>query len=32
VIDGVGQAATNAADSVSRKISEWRRNSKSSDE
>jgi len=28
IIDGVGHAATNAADSVSRKISEWRRSSK----
>jgi hypothetical protein len=32
IIDGVGQAATNAADSVSRKISEWRRNSKTDGE
>jgi Zn-dependent protease with chaperone function len=26
VVDGVGQAATNAVDSVGRKVSEWRRN------
>jgi Zn-dependent protease with chaperone function len=32
IIDGVGQAATNAADSVSRKIAEWRRSSKDSDQ
>lgn len=29
VVDGVGQAATSAADSVGRKISEWRRNARS---
>jgi Zn-dependent protease with chaperone function len=32
IVDGVGQAATIAADSVGRKISEWRRGSKSNDE
>jgi Zn-dependent protease with chaperone function len=32
IIDGVGQAATNAADSVSRKIGQWRRNSKTDGE
>jgi hypothetical protein len=32
IVDGVGQAATNAADSVGRKIAEWRRNSKNDDE
>ncbi|MGV0784653.1 M48 family metallopeptidase [Mycolicibacterium sp. XJ775] len=32
VVDGVGQAATNAADSMGRKISEWRRNTRLSDE
>src|SRR5258705_168762 len=32
IIDGVGQAATNAADSVSRKIGAWRRNSKTDGE
>ncbi|MEE6163231.1 MULTISPECIES: M48 family metallopeptidase [unclassified Mycolicibacterium] len=31
-VDGVGQAATSAADSMGRKISEWRRNSRSEDE
>ena len=29
IVDGVGQAATSAADSVGRKISEWRRGPKS---
>ncbi|ODR19528.1 hypothetical protein BHQ19_24400 [Mycolicibacterium porcinum] len=28
VVDGVGQAATSAADSMGRKISEWRRNAR----
>ena len=28
IVDGVGQAATNAAESVGRRISEWRRSSK----
>lgn len=32
VVDGVGQAATSAADSMGRKISEWRRNTKPSEE
>jgi hypothetical protein len=32
VIDGVGQAATNAADSVGPKIAEWRRNANRADE
>ncbi|KLI05304.1 Zn-dependent protease [Mycolicibacterium conceptionense] len=32
VVDGVGQAATSAADSVGRKISEWRRNNRQSEE
>lgn len=32
VIDGVGQAATSAADSMGRKISEWRRNNGQSEE
>jgi Zn-dependent protease with chaperone function len=32
IIDGVGHAATNAADSVSRKIGQWRRNSKTDGE
>lgn len=32
IVDGVGQAATNAADSMGRKISEWRRNAKSDDD
>ncbi|MHC9296078.1 M48 family metallopeptidase [Mycobacterium sp. LTG2003] len=31
IVDGVGQAATNAADSMGRKISEWRRNAKGGD-
>jgi Zn-dependent protease with chaperone function len=31
IVDGVGQAATNAADSVGRRISEWRRSSKGND-
>ncbi|MDH6194188.1 Zn-dependent protease with chaperone function [Mycobacterium frederiksbergense] len=32
VVDGVGQAATNAADAMGRKISEWRRNPKPGEE
>lgn len=32
VVDGVGRAATTAADSMGRKIAEWRRGSKSDDE
>jgi hypothetical protein len=32
IVDGVGQAATSAADSMGRKIAEWRRNSRSEDE
>lgn len=31
VVDGVGQVATNAADSMGRKISEWRRRAKGDD-
>lgn len=31
IVDGVGQAATNAADSMGRKISEWRRNARRDD-
>jgi hypothetical protein len=29
IVDGVGQAATTAVDSLGRKISEWRQNAKS---
>ncbi|OKH76927.1 Zn-dependent protease [Mycobacterium sp. SWH-M3] len=32
IVDGVGQAATSAADSMGRKIAEWRRNTRSDDE
>ncbi|MGV0742966.1 M48 family metallopeptidase [Mycolicibacterium sp. XJ870] len=32
LVDGVGQAATNAADSVGRRISEWRRNARRDDD
>jgi Zn-dependent protease with chaperone function len=32
LVDGVGQAATHAADSVGRKIAEWRRGQRSDDE
>jgi Zn-dependent protease with chaperone function len=32
IVDGVGQAATNAAESVGRKINEWRRGSRADDE
>jgi Zn-dependent protease with chaperone function len=32
IVDGVGQAATSAAESVGRKITEWRRGSKADDE
>lgn len=32
VVDGVGQAATSAADAMGRKISEWRRNTSSTEE
>jgi hypothetical protein len=32
IVDGVGQAATTAAESVGRKINEWRRGSKADDE
>jgi hypothetical protein len=31
VVDGVGQAATSAAESVGRKINEWRRGPKTED-
>nr|MDT0524107.1 peptidase M48 [Streptomyces sp. DSM 41633] len=32
VVDGVGQAATSAADSMGRKIAEWRRNNRQGEE